>query len=65
MVTWIWLGGFVMVFGTLLSAFPGRRRDPLIPSTVVSADSPAAGPPPDDDPTADEGRDQSDEVPVA
>ncbi|MGB3410382.1 MAG: heme lyase CcmF/NrfE family subunit [Microthrixaceae bacterium] len=29
MVTWLWIGGLVMLIGTVLSIFPGRRRDPL------------------------------------
>ncbi len=29
MVTWLWIGGLVMLVGTVLSIFPGRRRDPL------------------------------------
>lgn len=37
MVVWLWIGGFVMAFGTLLAVFPGRRRNPLDP---VSAPAP-------------------------
>ena len=37
MVLWLWVGGFVMAFGTVLAAFPGRRRNPLDP---VSAPAP-------------------------
>ncbi len=37
MVTWLWIGGLVMLVGTVLSIFPGRRRDPL---QSVSAPSP-------------------------
>jgi len=29
MVTWLWIGGLIMVLGTALSLFPGRRRNPL------------------------------------
>ncbi|MCB1257004.1 MAG: heme lyase CcmF/NrfE family subunit [Microthrixaceae bacterium] len=29
MVTWIWVGGLVMLFGTVLAIFPGKRRNPL------------------------------------
>jgi cytochrome c-type biogenesis protein CcmF len=29
LVVWLWVGGGVMALGTVLSAFPGRRRDPL------------------------------------
>jgi cytochrome c-type biogenesis protein CcmF len=28
MVMWLWIGGGLMGIGTLLSAFPGRRRKP-------------------------------------
>ena len=37
LVAWLWIGGLVMFVGTLLAAFPGRRRNPLDP---VSADVP-------------------------
>ena len=35
LVVWLWIGGVLMFVGTVLAAFPGRRRDPLDP---VSAD---------------------------
>jgi cytochrome c-type biogenesis protein CcmF len=38
LVAWLWAGGLLMFIGTVLAAFPGRRRDPLDP---VSADVPA------------------------
>src|SRR5690606_17527345 len=31
LVTWLWIGGIVMALGTLLAAFPGRRRNPIDP----------------------------------
>ena len=37
LVAWLWTGGLVIFIGTVLAAFPGRRRDPLDP---VSADEP-------------------------
>ena len=37
MVLWLWIGGLIMVVGTGLSLFPGRRRNPLDP---VSAPAP-------------------------
>jgi cytochrome c-type biogenesis protein CcmF len=37
MVLWMWVGGGFIAFGTLLAAFPGRRRRPTDP---VSAPSP-------------------------
>ncbi|MHB1137528.1 MAG: heme lyase CcmF/NrfE family subunit [Microthrixaceae bacterium] len=39
MVTWLWIGGVIMVVGTALSLFPGRRRNPL---DAVSAPVPSA-----------------------
>jgi cytochrome c-type biogenesis protein CcmF len=38
LAVWLWIGGGLMAVGTVLAAFPGRRRNPLDP---VSA--PAAG----------------------
>ena len=29
LIMWLWIGGGVMAFGTLLAVFPGRRRNPL------------------------------------
>jgi cytochrome c-type biogenesis protein CcmF len=51
MVVWLWIGGFVMVIGTALSLFPGRRRNPLDP---VSAPAPIEQvDPPETDPESD------------
>ncbi|MFP5321365.1 MAG: heme lyase CcmF/NrfE family subunit [Acidimicrobiia bacterium] len=33
LVTWLWIGGGVMAFGTVLAAFPGRRRRPTEPTS--------------------------------
>jgi cytochrome c-type biogenesis protein CcmF len=42
LVVWLWIGGAVMAVGTLLAAFPGRRRDPLDPvSAPLPVDEPA------------------------
>ncbi|MEY4365332.1 MAG: cytochrome c-type biosis protein CcmF [Actinomycetota bacterium] len=38
MIVWIWIGGALMVLGTVLAMFPGRRRRPTDP---VSAPVPA------------------------
>ncbi|MCX7620873.1 MAG: heme lyase CcmF/NrfE family subunit [Acidimicrobiales bacterium] len=38
LIVWLWIGGGLMAAGTVLAAFPGRRRDPLSP---VSAPVPA------------------------
>jgi len=37
LVVWLWIGGGVMALGTVLSAFPGRRRDPLDPVSAPAA----------------------------
>jgi cytochrome c-type biogenesis protein CcmF len=34
MVMWLWIGGGLMGVGTLLSAFPGRRRRPTDPTSA-------------------------------
>ena len=31
LIVWLWIGGLIMLVGTGLSAFPGRRRNPLDP----------------------------------
>ncbi len=38
LIAWMWVGGALMAFGTILAAFPGRRRRPTDP---VSAPLPA------------------------
>jgi cytochrome c-type biogenesis protein CcmF len=43
MTLWLWVGGGIMAFGTVLAAWPGRRRRPTDPA---SAPVPAAGPAP-------------------
>ena len=43
LVTWLWIGGGLMVTGTLMAAVPGRRRRPTEPSAV-----PAGAPEPVD-----------------
>jgi hypothetical protein len=46
LVLWLWIGGFVIAFGTVLAVFPGRRRNPLDP---VSAPAPIERSPGDPD----------------
>ena len=55
MVVWLWIGGGVMAFGTVLAAFPGKRRRGVakglavvLTSLLLAADSLYAG-------TAEEG----------
>lgn len=31
LIVWLWIGGGIMLVGTALAAFPGRRRNPLDP----------------------------------
>ncbi|HKY14909.1 MAG TPA: heme lyase CcmF/NrfE family subunit [Microthrixaceae bacterium] len=33
LVSWLWVGGAMMCLGTVFAAFPGRRRDPLSPTS--------------------------------
>ncbi len=37
LILWVWVGGGVVVLGTLLSAFPGRRRKPTDPVSAPVA----------------------------
>ncbi len=47
LIMWLWVGGGLMVVGTVLAAFPGRRRRPTDP---VSAPVPEAAPAPPPEP---------------
>lgn len=44
LIVWLWVGGIVMVLGTLLALFPGRRRNPLDPVSTPAATSADKGP---------------------
>jgi cytochrome c-type biogenesis protein CcmF len=44
LIVWLWTGGAVMFIGSLMAAFPGRRR---VPTAPVSAPAPIEGPRPD------------------
>jgi cytochrome c-type biogenesis protein CcmF len=35
LVAWLWIGGGIMAFGTVLAAWPGRRRLPTQPSSAA------------------------------
>ncbi len=58
LVPWLWLGGLITGFGTLLSLFPGRRRDPLRPtSEPIELDQSESADP--GDPSRSPGREAS------
>ncbi len=38
MILWLWVSGFVMALGTVLSIVPGRRRRATAPTSVADAD---------------------------
>jgi cytochrome c-type biogenesis protein CcmF len=44
MIMWLWLGGLVMALGTILAAFPGRRRNPIDPVSAPVPGATRAGP---------------------
>lgn len=53
MAVWLWIGGGVMAFGTILAAWPGRRRrptDPVSAPVPVAAGGPVPADVPEDDP---------------
>jgi cytochrome c-type biogenesis protein CcmF len=39
LILWLWIGGGMMALGTLLAAFPGRRRRPTDPVSAPIADA--------------------------
>jgi cytochrome c-type biogenesis protein CcmF len=50
LVVWLWIGGGVMAAGSVLALFPGRRRRPTDPVSVIrtAADGRPLGPGPTD-----------------
>ena len=34
LIVWLWIGGIVMALGTALAVVPGRRRDPIRPTSA-------------------------------
>jgi cytochrome c-type biogenesis protein CcmF len=52
LISWLWIGGGMMVVGTLLSAFPGKRR--RRPTDPVSAPAVTSGEPASDAPVVPE-----------
>ena len=63
LIIWLWIGGAVMAFGTLLAVFPGRRRNPIDPVSAPLPGARSGSPPP---PAPDAGADARDpeEVPA-
>lgn len=51
LILWLWVGGGIMVVGTAMAAFPGRRRRPTDP---ISAPIEVGGGKPEADPVVDE-----------
>jgi cytochrome c-type biogenesis protein CcmF len=45
LVMWIWVGGGVIIGGTALSAWPGRRRRPTDPVSAPAGERAAGSPP--------------------
>jgi cytochrome c-type biogenesis protein CcmF len=43
LIAWLWIGGSIMVVGTAMAAFPGRRRKPTDPVSALLAPPAAAG----------------------
>ncbi len=39
LISWLWIGGFIVAFGTLLAMLPGRRRRPVLPASAPAHDS--------------------------
>ncbi|MEZ5182593.1 MAG: cytochrome c-type biogenesis CcmF C-terminal domain-containing protein [Acidimicrobiales bacterium] len=45
LIVWLWIGGAVMGIGSILAAFPGRRRRPTDPTSAPAAiDAPPVAP---------------------
>jgi cytochrome c-type biogenesis protein CcmF len=53
MTLWLWIGGGVMAAGTVLAAWPGRRRRPTDPVSAPVPGAGAAPPPARDEPDDD------------
>jgi len=35
LILWLWIGGIVMAVGTALAVVPGRRRNPIAPTSAL------------------------------
>src|SRR5579862_9148873 len=47
LISWLWLGGALVAFGTLLALLPGRRRRPVLPASAPAHTSDRVPPPPE------------------
>ncbi len=43
LIVWLWIGGALMAIGTVLAGFPGRRRNPLLPTSADVVGLPVVG----------------------
>jgi len=41
LIVWLWVGGIVMAVGTVLAVVPGRRRNPIAPTSAPVEAGPA------------------------
>jgi cytochrome c-type biogenesis protein CcmF len=55
LIMWLWIGGGIVAFGTVLAAWPGRRRRPIAPVSAPVADAGAGASPPAPAPVAGAG----------
>jgi cytochrome c-type biogenesis protein CcmF len=62
LVSWMWVGGALLVVGTLLSAIPGRRRRPTDPVSKPVAGVAGTPGPSDESGPSDEDRDGDDRL---
>jgi cytochrome c-type biogenesis protein CcmF len=65
LIAWLWIGGALMVVGTAMAEFPGRRRRPTDPVSALLTDAAAPPSPPEvDSPVADEDEHEPEAVPT-
>jgi cytochrome c-type biogenesis protein CcmF len=57
LAVWLWIGGGIMAAGTLLAAWPGRRRRPTDPVSASIDEAPG-------EPAVDDGTDRAGAVPT-
>jgi cytochrome c-type biogenesis protein CcmF len=59
LIVWLWTGGAVIALGTVLAAYPGRRRRPTDPSSVTMRDEQTETAPERSEQTAPERSEQT------